>query len=108
MAPPEQERGFGNGQHLELEAAGWLRRFEAEAIRAGELVDLYHDLGYEVTTATIAAQEIGPDCAGCAIVACQRYVALYTRRPSEGVTSPMTQSREPRGTTLVPTDLSAD
>jgi len=30
------------------------------------------------------AQEIGPECAGCAVVACQRYVALYTRRPKKG------------------------
>jgi hypothetical protein len=68
-------------QQLELEAAGWQRRFEAEIIRARELGDLYAELGYEVTTRNIAPEEIGPDCAGCAIVACQRYVALYTRRP---------------------------
>ena len=65
----------------DLETSGWQRRFEAEAARAGELVDLYSDLGYEVTTCAIAPQEIGPDCTGCAIVACQRYVALYTRLP---------------------------
>lgn len=67
----------------ELETAGWQRRFEADAARAAELVDLYAELGYQVTTCKIAPQEIGPECAGCAIVACSRYVALYTRRPGE-------------------------
>ena len=71
-------------QHLELETAGWQLRFEADAARADELVDLYRDLGYEVTTRKIAPQEIGPECAGCAIIVCKRYVALYTRYPKEG------------------------
>lgn len=70
-------------QHIELEAAGWERRFEADATRASELVELYSDLGYEVTTRRIAPEEIGPECAGCAIAACQRYVVVYTRRPEE-------------------------
>jgi len=70
-----------------LATAGWQRRFEAETTRAAELVDLYTDLGYEVTTSEIAPQEIGPECEGCAIVACQRYVALYTRRPEEADSS---------------------
>jgi hypothetical protein len=69
-------------QHLELEAEGWQRRFEADTTRARELVELYDDLGYEVTTRQIVPAEIDPECAGCAIVACQRYVALYTRRPT--------------------------
>lgn len=83
MPTGEEEREVTAQEHLELEAAGWQRRFEAAATRATELVDLYHDLGYEVTTRQITPQEIGPECAGCAIVACQRYVALYTRRPAE-------------------------
>jgi hypothetical protein len=71
-------------QHLELEAAGWERRFEADATRARELVDLYSELCYEVTTCSIEPEEFGPECAGCAIVAsCQRYVAVYTRRPKK-------------------------
>jgi hypothetical protein len=70
--------------HLELEAAGWQRRFEADVTRAAELVDLYSELSYEVTTAPIEPEEFGPDCTGCAIVAsCQRYVAVYTRGPQE-------------------------
>jgi hypothetical protein len=81
--PLEQLSEVSGQKNLELEAAGWQHRFETEAIRTGELIDLYQDLGFEVTTRKIAPQEIGPECAGCAIVACQRYVALYTRRPPE-------------------------
>jgi len=84
MATLDEEREVASEQHLELESSGWQRRFEADTTRAGELVELYQELGYEVTTCKIAPQEIGPQCAGCAIVACQRYVALYTRNPMEG------------------------
>jgi hypothetical protein len=83
MPTVEQQDEANSEKSLELETAGWQHRFEAEAIRTGELIDLYQDLGFEVTTRKIAPQEIGPECAGCAIVACQRYVALYTRRPTE-------------------------
>jgi hypothetical protein len=82
MPTVEEQGEVSSEQWLELETGGWQHRFEAEAIRAGELIDLYQDLGFEVTTRKIAPQEIGPECAGCAIVACQRYVALYTRRPT--------------------------
>jgi hypothetical protein len=78
----EKETEAVGRKRLELETTGWQRRFEADAARAVELVDLYCDMGYEVTTLPIAPQEIAPECTGCAIVACQRYVALYTRRPS--------------------------
>lgn len=70
-------------QHVELEAAGWQRRFEVDGTRAAELVDLYSELSYEVTTRPIGPEEIGPDCAGCAVVACQRNVAVYTRVPGK-------------------------
>lgn len=83
MSIAEAQDGVSGEKDLELENAGWQHRFEAEVIRAGELTDLYQDLGFEVTTRKIAPQEIGPECAGCAIVACQRYIALYTRRPIE-------------------------
>jgi hypothetical protein len=82
--PTVEEQGEVSGeQDLELETAGWHHRFEAAATRTGELTDLYEDLGFEVTTRKIAPKEIGPECAGCAIVACTQYVALYTRRPTE-------------------------
>jgi hypothetical protein len=70
-------------EHLELEAAGWERRFEADATRAKELAELYTELGYEVTTRRIAPQEFGADCGGCAIAACQLDVVVYTKRNQE-------------------------
>ena len=84
MSTVEKQGVASSQQHLELETTGWQRRFDADAGRAAELVDLYCEMGYEVTTLAIAPQEIGPECAGCAIVVCQRYVALYTRRPGDG------------------------
>ena len=67
----------------DLESTGWERRFEVDAARASELVKLYSDVGYEVTTRRIKPEEIGPECAGCAIAACQRHVVVYTRRQEE-------------------------
>jgi hypothetical protein len=84
MPTVEKQIEVSTPQRLELEAAGWQRRFEAEATRAGELVDLYSELSYEVTTRPVVPEEIGADCAGCAVVACRRYVAVYTRRPTGG------------------------
>jgi hypothetical protein len=81
MSSVQEQSEVSTLSQCDLEAAGWQRRFEAEATRAEELVDLYAELSYEVTTRPIVPDEIGADCAGCAIVACQRYVAVYTRRP---------------------------
>ncbi len=73
---------------IELMAAGWDRRFEADVTRVNELVEMYADLGYEVTTSDLAPEEIGPQCAGCAVVACQKYVVIFTRsRTSEAAQS---------------------
>ena len=81
MPSVEMRRKVTSQQHLDLEAAGWERRFEANDTRARELVDLYSELGFEVTTCSIEPEEIGPECAGCSVVACQQYVAVYTKRP---------------------------
>jgi len=64
---------------IELMAAGWDRRFEADVTRVNELVEMYTGLGFEVTTSDLAPEEIGPQCAGCAVVACQKYVVIFTR-----------------------------
>ncbi|TAN22390.1 MAG: hypothetical protein EPN30_08950 [Actinomycetota bacterium] len=67
---------------IELMAAGWDRRFEADVSRVNELVEMYTEMGYEVTTSEIVPDDFGPDCAGCAIAAsCNRYVVIYTRTP---------------------------
>ena len=67
---------------IELMAAGWDRRFEADVTRVNELVDMYTEMGYEVATSEIVPEDFGPQCAGCAIAAsCNRYVVIYTRTP---------------------------
>lgn len=67
---------------IELMAAGWDRRFEADVARVDEIVEMYRDMGLEVTTSEVIPDDFGPDCAGCAIAAsCQRYVVIYTREP---------------------------
>lgn len=69
-----------------LEADGWERRFEADAARVSEFIELYNSLGYEVTTAGLAPEVFAPECEGCAAVACRRYVTIYVRqlpRPRE-------------------------
>ncbi len=71
---------------IELMAAGWDRRFEADISRVDELVEMYTELGYEVTTSEIVPDDFGADCAGCAIAeSCKRYVVIYTRTPMAGV-----------------------
>jgi hypothetical protein len=71
---------------IELMAAGWDRRFEADVSRLDEIVQMYTEMGYEVTTSETVPDDFGPDCAGCAIAAsCQRYVVVYTRTPVKEV-----------------------
>lgn len=69
----------------DLESSGWERRFEADDSRVAELTELYSSLGYEVMTVGLDPEAFGPECTGCALTACQRYVVLYTRRPIEAV-----------------------
>ncbi|MDA8290759.1 MAG: hypothetical protein M0Z33_03640 [Actinomycetota bacterium] len=63
----------------DLEAAGWVRRFEADTARLEEVVELYISLGCEVTIRALEPQSFAPECAGCALTACARYVEVYTR-----------------------------
>jgi hypothetical protein len=71
----------GNPQWL---AQGWERRFVADSQRLAEYVALYAELGYEVAHEPVLAEEIGPECSGCRLVACRQFVTLYTRRPARG------------------------
>ena len=68
----------------ELEAAGWVRRFEADTARLEEVVELYTSLGCEVTIRALEPQSFAPECAGCALTACARYVEVYTRLQARG------------------------
>ena len=69
-------------------AAGWARRFDADSARVEELEELYRSLGYEVWVRALAPESFGPQCAGCALSACSRYVELYTRRVEDPQPSP--------------------
>ncbi|MDA8072709.1 MAG: hypothetical protein M0Z40_07825 [Actinomycetota bacterium] len=75
--------GEGTGDELDeddVHAARWERRFEVDAARVDELVELYTSLGYEVRTRAVAPQAFGPQCASCALSACSASVELSTRR----------------------------
>lgn len=75
------------GDEEDLEAGGWERRFEADLARVEELEELYRSLGYEVRVRSLVPESFGPQCAGCALTACRRYVELYTR-PAPPVPTP--------------------
>ncbi len=72
--------GPAPGDEGDLEAGGWERRFEVDMARVEELEELYRSLGYEVRVRSVVPESFGPQCAGCALTACSRYVELYTRR----------------------------
>jgi hypothetical protein len=61
-------------------AAGWERRFMADALRLPEYVELYTQLGFQVETEPVSPDEIGPDCEGCRLLMCRQFVTIYTRR----------------------------
>jgi hypothetical protein len=63
-------------------AAGWERRFIADAARAEEVMALYADLGYEVAADLIRPQDLPDDCEDCLLVALMEYRIIYTRRLS--------------------------
>ncbi len=65
-------------------AAGWVRRFIADRVRAEEAMELYSRLGYEVCADPVVPEELADDCEDCQLVARMRFVTIYTRRPAEG------------------------
>lgn len=64
-----------------LIAGGWERRVVSDAARVAEMHELYVELGFETTTATLDPESFPAACTGCAETACTTYVALYTRKP---------------------------
>jgi hypothetical protein len=64
----------------DLVAAGWERRFIADAVRAREATALYTSLGFEVHAESLKPTEFGPQCGDCQLVACHMYVTIYTRK----------------------------
>ena len=62
-------------------AAGWERRFLADAARAGEAVELYAALGYEACADPLRRDDLTGDCDDCQLVMLLHYRMVYTRRP---------------------------
>ena len=78
--------GDGEGESFSVRddptliAAGWERRQLADPNRAKEAIDLYESLGFEVLAKELKDSDFGEDCKTCAVVGCQGYVMIYTRR----------------------------
>ncbi len=66
-----------------LEAAGWKRRFLADADRAREARELYESMGLEVRLETLVPEGLGPKCGDCSAAVCAAYVLVYTRRSEQ-------------------------
>lgn len=59
---------------------GWQRRFVIEKARAGDLVQLYEERGFEVALDPVAAELIADECSDCRLIAALEYVQVYTRK----------------------------
>lgn len=66
----------------ELTAEGWERRFITDANRAPDLVDLYSELGFEVRSIPISAEEFNQACKECGLMTLIPLLTIYTRLPS--------------------------
>jgi hypothetical protein len=62
-------------------AAGWERRFLADASRVAEAVALYEALGYETCADPIRREDLTGECDDCQMVMLLHYRMIYTRRP---------------------------
>jgi hypothetical protein len=62
-------------------AAGWERRFVADARRAEEAMELYRQLGYEVCADPVTAGDLAPGCDACELATLLRFATIYTRAP---------------------------
>ena len=65
-------------------ADGWVRRCVADGVRAGELVALYEELGFEVVADPVSGSELGGEhCEDCRLVAMLGFRVIYTRQPRD-------------------------
>lgn len=64
----------------DLKRAGWTRRHLVEQSRAQESIELYTEMGFEVTTRSPTPSDFGADCKDCALNACGTWVVVYTRK----------------------------
>ena len=67
----------------DLLAAGWTRRYLADAERADEARELYQTLGYDVLLRSPTPMQLRPECDACRTVACRDYFLVYTRRRTD-------------------------
>jgi hypothetical protein len=63
-----------------LVAAGWERRFIADARQAKEALELYSQLGFEVLAEPVQASEMGEDCEDCQVLVLLQFKTIYTRK----------------------------
>lgn len=61
-------------------AAGWERRFLADAHRVREAMELYAQLGYEVCADPVSPDQLAEDCEGCQLPALLQFRMIYTRK----------------------------
>ncbi len=68
-------------------AAGWERRFIADAERAAEAIQLYEELGYEVCADPLRPDDLAGECEDCRLLMLLQFKTIYTRSaPTEIVT----------------------
>jgi hypothetical protein len=61
-------------------AAGWQARFVIERSRAGDLVQLYRERGFEVALDAVPTELVADECNDCRLIAALEYVQVYTRK----------------------------
>jgi len=64
-------------------AAGWERRFIADARRAEEAMALYQSLGFEVVADPVRLDGLDTDCQDCRLAMLLQFKTIYTRRPPD-------------------------
>ncbi len=66
-------------------AAGWERRFVADAARAEEAMRLYAELGFEVCADPLEPDALAGECEDCRLLMLRTFRTIYTRRaPGRG------------------------
>jgi hypothetical protein len=61
-------------------AAGWERRFIADASRVQEMTKLYTELGFEVVADPLVPQQLAGECEDCRLLAQLEFKMIYTRK----------------------------
>jgi hypothetical protein len=62
-----------------LIAAGWERRFIADAKRAQDAIEMYGEMGHEVRLEPVNTTGLSEACSGC-LIAFAQFSVVYTRK----------------------------